>query len=158
VAANDLRHPNEIGVDPTRNPLDRDFGWLGHLWLFLVRCSHETLRGNKEHVNWKVTILWNDLRTTNILALDSTTEVRMGTTMAKRKPAGETAGETAGEKGGRRTAPVQVEKDLARMAAVIASHRGITQADLCSPVLRPFLIAQYRLVQQEIGRELKEQE
>lgn len=61
------------------------------------------------------------------------------------------------DRAGRRTAAIQIEKDLARMAAVIASHRGITQSDLCSPVLRDYLTLQYRLVKEEIDRELKGQ-
>ena len=75
----------------------------------------------------------------------------MSTTMSKKK-----SGE-ADDRSGRRTAPIQVEKDLARMAAVIASHDGITQADLVSPVLRPFLLGQYARVKQAIDNELKSQ-
>ncbi len=59
-------------------------------------------------------------------------------------------------KEGRRTAAVQIELDLARMAAVVASHRGITQSAVVSPVLRDYLTAQYRLVKEEIDRELKD--
>ena len=59
------------------------------------------------------------------------------------------------DRSGRRTAPVQVEKDLARMAAVIASHDGITQSDLVSPLLRPFLEGEYARVQESIRRELQ---
>lgn len=55
----------------------------------------------------------------------------------------------------RKSAPIQVERDLARMAAVIASHDGITQSDLISPHLRPFLLTHYRRVQQAIRDELK---
>ncbi len=55
----------------------------------------------------------------------------------------------------RKSAPIQVERDLARMAAVIASHDGITQSDLISPHLRPFLLTHYRRVQQAIHAELK---
>jgi len=74
------------------------------------------------------------------------------TAVAKRKS--EEAPESA-EKPTRRTAAVQIEKELARMAAVIASHRGITQSDVCSPALRAYLTAQYRIVKEEIDRELK---
>jgi CHASE3 domain sensor protein len=56
---------------------------------------------------------------------------------------------------GRRTAPVQVDKDLARMCAVIASHDGVNQADVLRDVLRPFLEANYKRVQQAIEAELK---
>ncbi len=56
----------------------------------------------------------------------------------------------------RRTAPIQVEKELARMAAVIASHDGITQSDLLSPFLRQFLRTHYERVQAEIQARLKQ--
>lgn len=56
----------------------------------------------------------------------------------------------------RKTAAIQIEKDLARMAAVIASHRRMSQADLVSPVLRQFLTAQYAVVSAEIQKEVKE--
>ena len=54
----------------------------------------------------------------------------------------------------RNTAPVQVEKDLARMAAVVAQFDGITQSLLVSPILRPFLEVEYDRVQKAIQREL----
>jgi hypothetical protein len=79
--------------------------------------------------------------------------LRMETVMTKNAGSSEKGGRAA-----RRTAAVQVEKDLARMAAVIASHRGVTQSDVCSPVLRPHLLTQYRLVQEEITRELRERD
>lgn len=56
----------------------------------------------------------------------------------------------------RRTAAIQIDKDLARMAAVIASHRRTSQAELVSPVLRQFLEAQYAVVSAEIQREVKD--
>lgn len=59
---------------------------------------------------------------------------------------------------GRTTAPIQVPKDLARMAAVVAQFDGITQADLVGPVLRPFLLAQYARVQEAIRQELAKQD
>jgi hypothetical protein len=59
-------------------------------------------------------------------------------------------------RGGRRTAPVQVDKELARMIAVIASHDGITQADLLNDHLRPFVKMHYERVQQQITKTLKE--
>lgn len=79
----------------------------------------------------------------------------MSTTMVRKKPA--TGANEGKESRGRRTAPIQVEKELARMVAVIASHRGIGQSDVVSAHLRPFLLAQYELVRQEIQRELDEQ-
>lgn len=76
----------------------------------------------------------------------------METMMAKSQPASKE------DRSARKTAAVQIEKDLARMAAVIASHRGVTQSEVCSPVLRPHLLTQYRLVQEEISRELRERD
>ena len=55
----------------------------------------------------------------------------------------------------RRTAPIQVEKDLAKMAATIASHDGISQAALISPQIRQFLKTQYERVQREISAQLR---
>lgn len=79
----------------------------------------------------------------------------MSALMAKQK--GNGGGPDATEGRERRTAPIQVERDLARMAAVIASHRGIRQADVVDAVLRPFLRAQYQIVQQEMNQELREE-
>ncbi len=59
------------------------------------------------------------------------------------------------DRSGRKSGPIQVEKDLARMAAVIAAHDNITQSELVSDHLRPFLITHYRRVQQAIREELK---
>ena len=55
---------------------------------------------------------------------------------------------------GRKTAPIQVEKDLARMAAVVAQFDGITQSELVSPVIRQFLEVEYDRVQKGILKEL----
>ena len=63
--------------------------------------------------------------------------------------------EGAGEERQRRTAAVQIEKDLARMIAVIASHDGITQSDLVSAHLRPFILTHYERVQQAIQKEIE---
>ena len=62
----------------------------------------------------------------------------------------------AGRKPARKTASVQIDGDLARMVAVVASHRRISHAELVSPVLRQFLQAQYAIVSAEIQREVKE--
>lgn len=77
----------------------------------------------------------------------------MGATVAKEPKPKPKSGD---DRSNRRTAPVQVEKDLARMAAVIASHDGITQSDLVAPVLRPFLRMHYERVQKEIQAQLKQ--
>lgn len=82
----------------------------------------------------------------------------MGTVMAKRPKDQEPAEDEKPkeDRSGRKTAPVQIDKDLAHMAAVIASYRGITQSQVCSPALRPHLTAQYRLIQEEMAQELRE--
>lgn len=56
----------------------------------------------------------------------------------------------------RATAPVQVDKKLARMIAVIATHDGITQSELISPVLRQFVEANYKRAVKEMGTEADE--
>ena len=58
------------------------------------------------------------------------------------------------DRSNRKTAPVQVKKDLARWVAVVATHRGITQADLLDPWLRQRVLTEYRLVTQEMGQEI----
>lgn len=75
----------------------------------------------------------------------------MTTTMVKKRAE---SAESGKDEGGRKTAPIQVRKDLARMAAVIASHDGITQSDLVSPVLESFLLSEYDRVQKEMRRQL----
>ncbi len=57
--------------------------------------------------------------------------------------------------GGRRTAPVQVLKDVARMIAVVATHDGVSQADLVDPWIRQRAIMEYKRVSREIGREIE---
>jgi hypothetical protein len=68
----------------------------------------------------------------------------MRTAVAKKRPS-----EKGEDRSNRKTAPIQVEKELARIAATVASHRGITQADLLSPVIRPFLLAQLAIMNAE---------
>jgi hypothetical protein len=58
------------------------------------------------------------------------------------------------DRSGRKTAPIQVEKELARMVAVIAAHRQISQGELISPVIRSFVVSEYRKTQAAMGREL----
>ena len=70
----------------------------------------------------------------------------VGLLMAERKKKGT----------GRTTTAIQIDKDLARKAAVVASHRGMTQSALISPVVREFIEAQYALVSAEIQREVKD--
>ena len=61
------------------------------------------------------------------------------------------------DRSGRKPAPIQVDKDLARMVAVVAAHDGVTQGQLIEPVLRPFMLAQYARVQNAIKTELADQ-
>lgn len=80
----------------------------------------------------------------------------MSTVMAKKKPTKPEVGSNEPAKGGgRKTAPIQVEKQLARWAAVIAAHDGTTQSDLVSPVLKPFLKLHYERVQKEIEENVR---
>lgn len=58
------------------------------------------------------------------------------------------------DRGNRKAAPVQVKKDLARWIAVIATHDGITQADLLDPWLRQRVLTEYQRVQREMGKEI----
>ena len=77
----------------------------------------------------------------------------MGVTlMARKKPQ---AGATD-DRSGRKTAPIQVEKELARMAAVIAAHRGVTMAEVISPLIRQWLVTNYDMVQKEMAVRVKE--
>lgn len=55
----------------------------------------------------------------------------------------------------RKTAAIQVDKDLARMAAVIASYDGISQGELCSPILRPTLEAEFARVQEMMRQDVE---
>lgn len=76
----------------------------------------------------------------------------MSLLMAK-KPAAKKDGTDTPERK-RNTAPVQIEKELARMAATIASHDGVTQSELLSPVVRQFLIMNYERVKRQIQENL----
>lgn len=71
-------------------------------------------------------------------------------TMAKEKP------KNVDDRSGRKTAPVQVEKELARMAATIAAHRGVTMAEIITPLIRQWLVTNYDLVQKEMAARVKE--
>lgn len=67
------------------------------------------------------------------------------TAVAKEKPK-----PTDTARAARKSAPVQIEKELARMAAVIAAHDEKTLSDLLTPVVRQFIISNYERVQKEI--------
>lgn len=51
----------------------------------------------------------------------------------------------------RETTAAQVPRDLVRMAAVIATHRGITIAEVLDPILRESLTALYA----EVGQAMR---
>lgn len=68
--------------------------------------------------------------------------------VAKQKP------KNADDRSGRKSAPVQIEKELARMAAVIAAHDEVTMSDLLTPVLRQFILTNYERVRREIQARL----
>lgn len=77
--------------------------------------------------------------------------------LAVAKPTKKPEPEVKDERSGRKTAPIQVEKELARWAAVVASYDQITQAELVSDHLRPFLKAHFERVQAAMRRELDSQ-
>lgn len=56
---------------------------------------------------------------------------------------------------GRKTAPIQVEVQLARWVAIIATHDGITQSELLSPIIKEPITHAYKRVQKEMGKEIE---
>lgn len=58
----------------------------------------------------------------------------------------------------RKTASVQVDADISRMIAVVASHQRKSQAELISLVLRKFIVPLYAKVSVEIQQEMKSAE
>ena len=74
-------------------------------------------------------------------------------TMAKEKDKAKAEPE---DRSGRKTAPVQIDKELARMLGTIAAHEGTTQAALLTPLIRQWIITNYERVRQEMGAKLKE--
>lgn len=73
--------------------------------------------------------------------------------MPPRKPKTEPAAPP--DKPERKTAPVQISTELARMAAVIAAHDDISVGELLSGFLRPYVEEHYRRVQREIAERVK---
>ncbi len=71
--------------------------------------------------------------------------------MAKEKPP-----KREDDRSGRKTAPVQIDKELARMLGTIAAHDGKTQAELLTPLIRQWIITNYDRAQKEMGTKLKE--
>ncbi len=55
----------------------------------------------------------------------------------------------------RATAPIQVDKDIAKMVGIICQHKEITQAELISKEIRDFVEAQYAVVSAAIEQEVK---
>lgn len=76
----------------------------------------------------------------------------MSTLMAKKRQ-GEGDEKPKDDRSNRKSAPIQVDKDLARMAAVLASYKRITVAALCSPMIRRALTAEWELFQEEIAKQ-----
>lgn len=70
--------------------------------------------------------------------------------MAKEKPAKVRPDEKGDKRPGRKSAPVQIERELARMAVVIAAHDEVTISDLLTPIVRQFIVTNYQRVQKEI--------
>lgn len=75
--------------------------------------------------------------------------------VAKAKAEGDTPEPERDSRPGRKSAPIQIEKDLARMAAVIAAHDGVTLSELLSPQLRQFIRTNYERVQKEIQERVR---
>lgn len=73
-------------------------------------------------------------------------------TMPKPKP--ESGEPPAKKKPERKTAPVQIDAELARMAAVIAAHDKKNIADIISPLVRQWLLTNYERVQKEIQQRI----
>lgn len=80
----------------------------------------------------------------------------MGAAMAKKRPVEGEGPKPKEDRSNRKSAPIQIDKDIARMAAMVATYRGVTLAELCSPALRPFITTQYRLVQLEMTKEIRD--
>ncbi len=77
--------------------------------------------------------------------------------VAKEKPKAEVPANESGpkKKNGRKSAPVQIENELAHMANVIAANDRITLSDLLSPVLRQFLETNFERVNREIEERIR---
>ena len=60
------------------------------------------------------------------------------------------------DRSGRKTAPVQVPKELARMLGQIAAHDEVSQGELLDPLIRQWIVTQYERVMREMGQELKD--
>lgn len=67
------------------------------------------------------------------------------------RPKKEKPGNQPGEKKPTRsTAPIQIDAELARMAAVIASHDKTSISEIISPLVRQWLLTNYERVDQEM--------
>ncbi len=71
------------------------------------------------------------------------------------KPMNPRAEQVGEKKRERATAPIQVEKDLAKMIGIICQHEEITQAELISEEIRDFVEGRYALVSAAIEQEVK---
>ncbi len=59
------------------------------------------------------------------------------------------------DRSNRKGAPVQIDKELARMAAFVALHDGMTISELLSPQLEKFIRLNYARVVQSMNAGLK---
>lgn len=90
----------------------------------------------------------------------------MGESAVAKKPrenvlrGGDPAGDDQPEKGpekdrGRKTAPVQIDRELAKMITAIAQHDDENVSDLLSPVIRQWAITNYRRILAEGAKRLE---
>jgi predicted transcriptional regulator len=76
----------------------------------------------------------------------------VGLQMAKRAE----KGSEKEDRTNRTSAPIQVDKDLARKLGVICQHKGKSQSVVISPVIRRWIETQYEAVSLEIQEEVKQ--
>lgn len=67
--------------------------------------------------------------------------------MAKQKASKPSVTPKEDDRSGRSTYPIQVPRDLADKIATIASHKRVTQAQLLDPILRAFVLTEFKLMQ-----------
>lgn len=73
-------------------------------------------------------------------------------TVGKRKPKSEATADSAPAE--KTSSTIRVDPDLSRMATIIAIRRGISVADLISPMLRPALMRLYREAVLDMAKEV----
>lgn len=55
----------------------------------------------------------------------------------------------------RKTSAIQVDRELVRMAAVVAAHDDVTISEFLGPVVGPFIRMHYERVQKEIQEKVR---